>query len=735
MTLIKKKQGYFTHDYKNEPLPALFYKQPSDCDFSYFTALEYIDIQDVISDICVSRQTILLACDKLNNKSLITALQERADSGVRVYLLLGNRHSNQNAIDCLSGRCLIRTGISQQGALVLVDHMTTQTKGRLLMSARPLSNVEADDIKGDLRVFARTLDAQQVDDSFRGFCKLFWEDTDRDEYLKQNQASVKVAHPDGHIVTNHSHQLCGTLKDCLRDSLHSLHGASQVTFDRGGAQLLLKTNAPDISSVARKKVALTDSHIPSILISRDGNWILPDTPDFNAVNWCLKLSDRHSNTLKENYERAIKEAAWQYQCDIRIGHFPPKQALRFADQPGLIRLIESKRHLSLDDIKTDDIDSFLTRSPHILAKPQTAWQRDLLAHEIDYQVTIHPPYCPEDATQDLLYNQWEKSEILWQSCLNALQNQQEKINDQQAGIADRLKLFMKGFLLGQGQSVKQLNREMEELKLWSVTEATPAEREEMNKRLQTLQQNISYRKNDTEEKLDEAKLRQIWEEKRNALDKVRERQADIVRSKSSIFQDIEKKKAGKQEQAEYTFQSQWQKEATALTDDEVGYAKNKTRELLFNMGLREAKNWRNGLKDKEWKKHYSMFERVFENHRLALQKIERDIKEAKTEWQKSQLQLTQAQHDLDHHGANFIYQPNKKGNALDDQLGLNEVKANLLSSFSWPKEELPTKGTVLFCNKNNRFLVVAYMHQLDEARKDANRLKAKIVCEKEKVNA
>ncbi|MEF1295659.1 hypothetical protein QTO08_07200, partial [Vibrio parahaemolyticus] len=464
MTRIVPRQEQFRIDYQNEHLPALFSKQESDADFS--SALPMLNSEFLRRIISMARLTLLIACEQLKDESLIQAIKEQAEKGIRIYLLLGEKNANKVAIDILSGRCLIRTGVSQQGTLVLVDHTTTQAQGLLLMSGQPLVSAEQP-------AWGILLEHQQIDDSFRSFCKLFWENSN-EEYLQQNQQQSSVQHPDGAVVTNHSHQLCGTLNDYLGDTLEHLQAATHSGFGASGYswRLLLGTQSSEISKQARTGVVLSDNRIPSLLLSNEGNWLLPDQTDFSAANWCLKLSTQQSHKLEQAYEQAFEEAAWQYQAKTAIGECDYQQRLRFADQPGLERVVEEVREIELEDINTQDIDSFLNDEAEQLASRVTAWQRSQLAHFIDYDVVVHPPYCPESAKPDSLYQAWGDSEQDWQQRLEVLTNAQSKIDQQQASIADKLRGFIKGFLLGQGQSVKSLNLEIDTLKNWSVTKAT-----------------------------------------------------------------------------------------------------------------------------------------------------------------------------------------------------------------------------------------------------------------------
>jgi pyrroloquinoline quinone (PQQ) biosynthesis protein C len=758
MTRITAKTELFRRDYQSDVLPALFRKQASDADFG--KALPSPDSDFLMMVIDWARMTLLIACDELKDASLIKALQDKADEGIRIYLLLGNRQRNQTAIDALSGRCLIRSGVTQQGCLLLVDHTTTDAQGLMLMS-------DPGGVSGTS--WAIQLEPQQIDDSFRSFCSLFWEKADQEVIQRQQQPNKTIQHPDGKVVVNHSHQLCGTLKDCLGDTLQHLKGATHSAFSAEGEswQLLLGTDSNAIEHNARVGVALTDQPVPSLLLSGEGNWLLPQHVDFQTANWCLKLSDQQSEKLATAYDQAMQDAAWQFQPEIRVGELSDEQALRFADQPRLVRSIESLRDVTLDDVKAQTIDSFLNNTPESLTAAVTGWQRDQLAHQIDYRVTIHPPYCPAGAKPDSLYKHWQDAEQDWQSRLGRLKDQQHKIDQQQQGVADKLKGFIKGFLLGQGQSAKTLNKEIEGLRDWSVTAATPAEREEHLEALKRLAAQIQSRGEDTAVELDKAQQNQQWEDKRDQLQKVLDDAKSAADTKSARYQQIENGRSASKSGVETEFLARWQEAVTGLSDEQIKQTNiaglkpeqflpkqlpddqdqlkavneqadadclQKKRETLSAMTVESALEWKNATKDKVWKKHYGSFERALADHQQGLNKIKRDIDEAENAMNKAQRTVEQARQALDDHGRSFVYQTGKQVDALSQQLGLKSSQTST-TPFSWPREELPASGTELRAEKQQRYLVIADTDQLPQARQDAKRLNANIVCDKESAHA
>lgn len=748
MAVIEERKEQFQIDYTKALLPGLFHKQESDSDFS--DVLPKVDNEWLKADLIKSSKlTLLIAVEQISEQGIIRVIQETADRGVRIYLLLGDERANQTAIDALSGRCLIRTGVTQKGALMLVDHSTNQAQGWLAMNHQIFSSDKA-------QAWTISLDASQIDDSFRSFCKLFWEDS-QNEYLQQNLSKKKAEHPDKKIVTNHSHHLCGTLEECLRDTLVALRAVSGFEFDVKGANYRLLKHVDSSSIIGRQGVALTDTAIPSLLISEQGNWLLPDTTDFNAANWCLYLSDQQGKKIVAAYERAFEEAAWQYQSEAILGELSDERLLRFSDQPDLIRQVKAVREKELEVVSAKTLDSFLHSSAEQLAEPQTSWRRDFLSHRVDYSVVIHPPYCPVTAQPDGLYDAWKEAEQVWQERLSSLQYKQQVIDDQQSNIADRLKGFLKSFILGQGQSIKKLNRELADLKEWSVTKATPSERKEYRSRLVKLAEDISNRGRYTAAELDKAEQNHCWEEKLYELQKKESVALELVRAKKNALDALIADSDSNKRMAEKNFTSSWQDAVKLLSDSQLKQVRldgvkpeqflpdempedkeehsairlqaekdflESVRLGLLAMDYPAAEEHRQLSKVKIFRKHYGQLNRAIEDHHQALQKIERDLKEALSDVEKAKATLGAAEMALKSHGSKFEYQANGSGSAFEHQLGLKGSKLN--TDFDWPEEELPAVGSELKVDNQRRWLVIRNTVQIDQANIDAELLNATV---------
>ena len=749
MPAIKEKLEHFNKSYVNEVLPPVFQEKKGDCDFSdSLLILSSGNLKTIISQASL---TLLIATEQIKNEQLIAELQAKADSGVRIYLLLGNESDNKSAIDTLSGRCLIRTGISQKGALVLIDHATSNARGWLLMDSILFTATAQ-------RSWSIELETKQIGDSFRSFCKLFWEHS-KNEYVIQNQETNSSKHPDASIITNNSHQLSGTLSEFLSDTLANLQRAIHCPFEikQSDARFLLNVNTDNILS--QRNITLTNKPAPLFLSSKENSWLLPDNIDLKIVNWCLRLSNKQSDLLCGAFDKAWKDAKWQYAENLTIGDLTDQKNIRFADQTKFIVQVKDNRNIDLKTVQTKNIDSFLNDSAEQLCAGQLAWQRDYLAHNVDYNVTIHPPYCPKSAEIDPLYTNWKMAENDWKDRVASLVHQQQSIDKQQASIADKFKGFLKGFLLGQGQSVKKMNKDFAELELWSVTKASPAERDFHRKHLELLVEQIQDRSERTSTELNKAEQHHAWQEKRKILIDKCDKENQILKEKQYEFDNLSSNESTRLFDAKHAFSKSWHDAIGTLNEGQLEQLElpniqldqflkfdvleqlednQQTIELkakeafieaiktaLINMDYNQAEAFKASKKEKIFKKHYKSLDKAIVDYQQSIQKIERDLKSAAENINKAQRQQESAEQVLQAHGNKFEYKKDPASQAFAQQLGLKSNKQKPLQ-FEWPIEDLPAVGTELKILHKQRWLVIHDTEQLDQARIDAERLNARI---------
>jgi hypothetical protein len=87
-------------------------------EFSWTTYLNSLEIN----------KSLLLSTSSITSDDAIRSLQELADNNIQIFLLLDDSDANREAIEALSGRCCIRIGVAQQGALIIADHQQEEFK-------------------------------------------------------------------------------------------------------------------------------------------------------------------------------------------------------------------------------------------------------------------------------------------------------------------------------------------------------------------------------------------------------------------------------------------------------------------------------------------------------------------------------------------------------------------------------------------------------------------------------
>jgi hypothetical protein len=203
--MIPSRNETFSINYEQTELTELFVARPAELELEPYQG-DWLALNSIfpLEELALAEQTLLLAAECLDDPEIFAYLQARADAGVRVYLLLGDDDANRSAIEALSGRCLVRTGVEQSGALLLADQGTDAAKGFVLSDGVANST-------SWLR-----LNAGQRDDYYRLFCHLFWEQAVK-EYMHQGHAAVStVPSPLGLIDLNHQDALTGKLAEGVR---------------------------------------------------------------------------------------------------------------------------------------------------------------------------------------------------------------------------------------------------------------------------------------------------------------------------------------------------------------------------------------------------------------------------------------------------------------------------------------------------------------------------------------
>ncbi|MGS0827408.1 hypothetical protein ACVBIO_16495 [Shewanella sp. 0m-8] len=593
MGTLEIQQESFTKHYHDELLPPIFIDQgcAAEDNLSLPAFIAAVEQQIIINLIDNTRLTLLLAADQLTNADIIKALQNSADKGIRIYLYLGNEHKNKQAISALSSRCLIRTGEPQQGALLISDHATFSPVGHILNSSTVFTNNDDDDN------FFIILTAAQIQDTYRSFCHLFWDKSEK-QVIKQGEQSDKaVTNPAGTIIVNHQYhlpeQLAGNftqvsdIKFCQLNH-HDLDVSLSNKLLRATNSILDLNKAALAESLVNdnKKVALTDVNIPNIVATNSGCWFIPDGATNQQVNWSLKLNHQQSAELTNSLNQVFAAAQWQLDKSRSVENID--SPLMFVDEANRVYQCEQSIELELDPIYTDSMDSFLYDNIEVLTSSDTELTREYLAKSIHYYVQRHPPYCPQSASKSQLYSKWDSANNNWLTALADLEVKLDRLDKKRTSVSQSILSFFKSFSLGQQHKHKKLKKSIFELTQPDMITATPAERAEQQKNYLDCFKQLSHDDDATDQAIDKAKLEKQWHDKKEQLTKSLQHKEDIYSQEQHSINTLKKAEEDKYTQAYNEFVVSRDNAVVTLTQELV-----QGNDKLAVMSLQQATQWLN----------------------------------------------------------------------------------------------------------------------------------------------
>jgi hypothetical protein len=593
MSTLEIQQESFTKHYHDELLPPIFIDQgcKAEDNLSLPVFIVAVEQQIIINLIDNTRLTLLLSADQLTNADIIKALQNSADKGIRIYLYLGNEHKNKQAISALSSRCLIRTGEPQQGALLIGDHATFSPVGHILNSSAVFTSNEDDDN------FFIKLTAAQIQDTYRSFCHLFWDKSEK-QVIKQGEQSDKaVANPAGTIVVNHQYQLPEQLSGNFTQASdikfsqlnhHDLDAALASKLLQATHSILDLNKAELAESLVsdNKSVALTDLNVPNIVATHSGCWFIPNGATNQQVNWSLKLNLQQSAELTNSLNQAFDAAQWQLDKSRSVENLD--SLFMFVDEANNVYQCEQSVELELAPVYTDNMDSFLYDNIEELTSSHTDLTREYLAKSIHYNVQRHPPYCPQGAIKAQLYTSWNSANNNWLTALADLEVKLNRLDKKRTSVSQSISSFFSSFSLGQQHKHRKLKKSITALLQPDMITATPAERaEQQNNYLDCFKQ-LSHDDDATDQAIDKAKLEKQWHDKKEQLTKSLQHKEDIYSQEKHSVNTLKKSEEDRYTQAYNEFVASRDKALATLTQQPA-----QDNEKIAEMSLQQATQWLN----------------------------------------------------------------------------------------------------------------------------------------------
>ncbi|MEZ8095525.1 hypothetical protein ACED51_15625 [Photobacterium swingsii] len=710
MSLITKKQESFEIDYRQQPLPPVFVDTNDDIDPIVCDWLRPFDNEALIAFINQAKSTLLLAMDKLDDQKLISTLQSKADQGLRVFLCLGTEQSNTSAIDQLTSRCLVRIGTRQQGSLIIRDHNTLHKSGWLLTGA--VSDT----------AYQVVLNNQQVDDSYRSFCKSFWEECDK-EYSSNSGKKAKSIN--SQIVVNHNYQIKNGLTPYfdaqstgafirLVSSDDALLQQLSPQSDSRTTALLSDTQSTLAEQVVEQQgqAALTEQYLPNLVQVEQTYWLLPQSFNKAQSNWALRLNKQQAEDIEQWLQKNCKQAKWQLNKHATIGQTQGKM-VKFTSDIANTVACEEKHESAILPIHTSSFDDFFKADIKDLAKEQTGWSKVRLASVVEYSTERHPPYCPESTKEDTLHADWSGAQNLWKKAVDEQLAKLTNLEKQQSGVAESIRNFIGQFVLGQKQQNRKIKQQLESWTKWNSVLATSAERTEKLIELKEMADKIANNKQRTEQEISNAEVQRKWEKKKVQLSE------NVAKAKKRV-DDARSKKAKQGSELEEKNQKTMHAARQQMVDLVGNITKVEQEKLPKEFTLSAACDF--FVNKKKCEPFFKALHQADDKARKQDNKIKSQLKELETRLRNAEKQLTNAEQQLIDHGERFIT-PVEQADHLSQQLG---IKDNRNLDIRWPSEELPENGLQLMRQGNQRYLVVVKETQLEQAKADAERLKAKL---------
>lgn len=485
------------------------------------------------------KDSLLISVENLVDDAAITFMQELAKKGVRTFLLLNDATDNQKCIEALAGQCCIRTGVQQAGMLIIADHQKDQREYGRIYSSAFSSNASSPDIFA----YSMALEAKQVDDYYRLFCKLFWQHASH-EYLSSAKAFACKEAPLAMIDTAHQNimheYLMGHLEQAIsgagatgcflsnmsenNDALlwqlldfedaELVDGSMLLSLEQATPRLLNKL----ISQV--EDIQLIDQPVmPQLFLSQDEQWFLPlknvqSSNESISVSWVLKLTDDQRQSV-EDYQFELQDREkWLLNKQLYVRDL--NTALRFADDiDQQVECLEESR-IDLKSLECADYQEFEDKSAEELAKGLIGFKRSNLAKATRYQIEIQPPYLATNK-EDSLHGQWNDARSLWSAEVARLKARNTRVETSRESLSDSIKSYMKSFLNVASNSKRSLDKKLVELEEVNLASLSPSHRKKSLSVINMLAEELLSSEEKLANQTDIAEQQKFWQEQKDKL--------------------------------------------------------------------------------------------------------------------------------------------------------------------------------------------------------------------------
>lgn len=534
------------------------------------------------------------------------------------------------------------------------------------------------------------LNRNQCDDLYRVFCHLFWKKATH-EYLDQNgSASLIDGSPVGDISLNHQYNLPEKLSaTAIKDVDDLKFGSVQywsknllwnfLPFKKAEGSFLLHLSESkhlqsieELCSKTNVNVRFTTRSLQNTLLTSNAGWSFPDIPDTAKVNWAMRINSDQRNNLLNLMNNEWQSADWELKRNLSLGELAG--IVRFAEEPGKVFNISKFVSMDLEPIEAPSMDVFLEPDFEHLFADQTQFDKDRLAHLIEYNVKLYPPFLPDNAKPDPLIQQWKSKQNQWAEKISLIEGKLNGLEKYENSLSEKIKVKLSKLLVAQKQKVSEFKIKLNELKNVDLGRSSPSHLKEWTNELLELESEI-------EKRISKNKIQEV--ETRKEIDW--ENQCKTLNDKISASEDnLSRKEA------------------------ELAISENKTKEIEENLKQKLDKK-----QEKNLKKELDKSKKRENMTRSALDKLK--IEQSKLRSQRQNL------------GDRFVPQndlSDKGDEAFGRVLGNKQFEESFV--FEWGNEFLPLEGMELYSYDSKRWLVIEDLEQIREAKHHASVLNAEI---------
>jgi hypothetical protein len=706
MTILAPKEIQFEKDYSEQKLSSKFVAKNTNTESVYdCDVVTVFNKAKLIQQIEETKHTLIISVDILFDSEIIKTIQSLVDNqpSIRVYLCLGDDAQNKIAIDRLKSRCLVRTGVIQAGAIFLSDHQYFNKRGVVITELNENG-------------YCLELTLDQIDDSYRSFCKHFW-DNAQYEYIGELKRQAQAT--DATIILNDGYQLDGYFNGKLFKTAMATVNASALANKielEEYATLISNRQFSELNRIAKENsvnIVLTDFNYPNIVYeakdderSEEEVWLLPKGFSADKVNWAIQLDEPQKKNVTKSINKVTEQPCWELALKPKVSELVDVNFVSANNTNEELMTIEQRKTMTLKEHYCQSIEEFLNETPKTLFSKQTNWSDKFAAQHVKFSGIIHPPYCPKNATDDELVGKWAKVNNQWQQSLSEAESMLNNSSKQLTESSDRpFASLLKQFILGQAQKRKKLIGRIDALKKFNLIHSTPAERKKAEDDFSEISLEINQNKTQISQQINLAEKEHIRDKKVKQLSADKQQvQEDVSNAKERI-----KNKRPKLETLLKEIESKYREEIEGNT-------------ATFPKEAEELKSAKQFFEKKENRKKHAKLYQVHNHLFTKHSKVYKELLDIEKNTDNLEKRLATVIDELERHEQN---KPKAKSldESFDKQLGLKDKKQ---LKITWPSEDLPVDDFSLMQDKGKRYLVIKSLDKYEVAKKEASRLEATI---------